>query len=194
MSSIDNDEAASYTPFQRETLLSVAFDSIRHGLIHNEPLPVDAQVFDEALRAHRATFVTLKLNHELRGCIGMLEACRPLVVDVAHNAYAAAFSDPRFPHLNEHEARRVSIHVSILTPPEPMPVRSEQDLLEKLRPHIDGVILTDGIYRGTFLPSVWESLPDPHDFLQALKRKAGLPAHYWSATLRVERYRAVVIE
>ncbi len=172
----------------REQLMEVAWHAIRHGVHHQSPLKIDPQDYPEALRVERACFVTLNRNRLLRGCIGHLEAYQPLVVDVAENAYAAAFRDPRFPPLSEAELHHLDIHISILTPSEPIPFTSEEDLLHQIRPGIDGLILVDGRHRGTFLPSVWESLPDPRDFLLHLKQKAGLPPHYWSDTLEVFRY------
>lgn len=173
---------------QRGILMQVARDSIGHGLAHGVPLAVDASDYEEALTATRACFVTLNLRGDLRGCIGHLEAIQPLVVDVAENAFAAAFRDPRFPPLTGGEWPAVAIHISVLSPAQPMHFRDEQDLLAQLRPGVDGLILRDGPYRGTFLPSVWESLPQPTDFFMHLKGKAGLPADYWSDSLQVSRY------
>ena len=124
----------------------------------------------------------------LRGCIGHLEAVQPLVVDVAENAFAAAFRDPRFPALTAREWPDVEVHLSILTPAQPITFVDEPDLLAQLRPGEDGLILEDGPNRGTFLPSVWESLPDAGQFLTQLKRKAGLAANHWSEQLRIYRY------
>jgi AmmeMemoRadiSam system protein A len=142
------------------------------------------------LQEERATFVTLTIGGALRGCIGMLEACRPLAEDVAENARAAAFDDPRFAPLSREEFARLEIHISVLSPPGEMAFRSEADLLEQIRPGVDGLILQEGGRRGTFLPSVWEELPDRTMFLMHLKMKAGLPGSYWSDTLRVFRYTA----
>jgi len=111
-----------------------------------------------------------------------------LVEDVAENAWSAAFRDPRFPPLTAAELPGLGIHISVLTPPQPMHFTSEADLLRQIRPGVDGLILQDGWARGTFLPSVWESLPRVADFWTQLKHKAGLPAHHWSADLRVFRY------
>ena len=142
------------------------------------------------LKQKRATFVTLTLGGALRGCIGMLEACRPLAEDVAANACAAAFEDPRFEPLSKEEFENLEIHISVLSPPEEMKFSSEADLLEQIRPGVDGLILQEGGRRGTFLPSVWEDLPGAELFLMHLKMKAGLPNTYWSDTLRVSRYTA----
>ena len=140
------------------------------------------------LMDERATFVTLTISGHLRGCIGMLEACRPLAEDVAANACAAAFEDPRFDPLTKKEFEKIEIHISVLSPPEELTFSSEEDVLSQIRPGIDGLILQEGFRRGTFLPSVWEELPEKELFWAHLKRKAGLPTDYWSATLRVFRY------
>lgn len=176
------------TPSQRNTLLTTARASIRHGLDTGSPLEVDIEQFDQPLQEERACFVTLHRNRNLRGCIGHLEVVQPLILDVAENAFAAAFKDPRFAPLQENEMEGLDIHISILTLPRPLSFSTEQDLLSRLRPGIDGLILEDGAHRGTFLPSVWESLPDPESFLQHLKIKAGLPQNYWSDTVTIYRY------
>ena len=172
----------------RQQLLGIAIDSIRHGLARGTPLEVDARQLPDDLRATRATFVTLERKKRLRGCIGMLEARFPLGVDVANNAFNAAFRDPRFPPLAEDELEGLDIHISILSPPEPLPCADEADLLEKIRPNVDGLIIADGWHHATFLPSVWEHLPKPRDFVAELKMKAGLAPDHWSKTLKVERY------
>jgi AmmeMemoRadiSam system protein A len=136
----------------------------------------------------RATFVTLTIGGSLRGCIGMLEAVRPMAEDVAANAVAAAFEDPRFAPLSLSEVEQVKISISVLSPPEEITFSSEEDLLEQIRPGVDGLILKEGFNRGTFLPSVWEELPEKNLFFEHLKRKAGLPFGYWSDSIRVYRY------
>lgn len=171
---------------QRQRVLDVARESIRHGLTYGKPLPVQDE--DAALLQPGASFVTLNLHDELRGCIGSLEAHQPLVKDVAQNAFSAAFRDSRFPPVTASEFDALDLHISILSPSEPLHFSSEADLLRQLRPGIDGLVLTDGYHRGTFLPQVWEQLPEPAEFLAHLKRKAGLPVNHWSPTLRVERY------
>ncbi len=176
------------SPAHRRILLQVARDSIAHGLRTGRPLVVDPADFDPELQAQRATFVTLEEGGQLRGCIGHLEAIQPLVADVAENAFNAAFRDPRFPPVSAGEFDALEIHISVLSPPEPMAFDSETDLLRQIRPGVDGLILEEGIYKGTFLPSVWEQLPDPRQFLAQLKMKAGLPPNYWSDTLKVSRY------
>ena len=125
---------------------------------------------------------------QLRGCIGILKPVRPLAEDIAYNAWAAAFSDSRFMPLQADELDGLDIHISILAAPEKMEFASEDDLVEQIRPGTDGLILEDGFNKGTFLPSVWESLKDSREFLNHLKLKAGLPAIYWSDEIRVQRY------
>ncbi|MDH3342434.1 MAG: AmmeMemoRadiSam system protein A [Gammaproteobacteria bacterium] len=174
---------------QRQQLHDIALDSIMAGLATGTALSVDLSKLDPALNTPRATFVTLQKRGELRGCIGMLEPVRALAEDVAHNAYAAAFSDPRFPPLAEHELAQLDVHISILGTPEKMTFDSEQDLVAQLRPGVDGLIMQEGYNRGTFLPSVWESLTEPADFLRHLKLKSGLPENYWSDSIEIQRYR-----
>ena len=171
-------------------LLQVAREAIAHMLTYGCRMHVDLDKYASELHEKRATFVTLHLYQELRGCVGSLEAYQPLATDVAYNAYAAAFCDPRFSALTEDEFKDVEIHITILNPAEEISFKSEEDLLSQLRPHVDGLILSDGDRRGTFLPAVWESLPEPREFLKHLKLKAGLPVNYWSDTLRVKRYTA----
>jgi len=171
----------------RQELLELAERAIEAGL-GGERIKVHPADFPQPLRNTRATFVTLTIHARLRGCIGTLEARRTLVEDVAANAYSAAFEDPRFAPLERGELGHLEIHLSLLSLPEPLTFSSEDDLLAQIRPGIDGLVLQEGIRRGTFLPSVWEQLPEPVEFLRHLKRKAGLPGEYWSSTLRVSRY------
>lgn len=163
------------TPEQRRTLLVVARASIAFGLEHGRPLPARAEDCEPALREIRGTFVTLQLDGALRGCIGSLEAHQPLVEDVAQHAFDAAYRDPRFPPVSALEAPRLELHISVLSPNEPLSICDEADLLRQVRPCIDGLIIAQGRRRATFLPSVWESLPEPAHFLAHLKRKAGIP-------------------
>jgi AmmeMemoRadiSam system protein B/AmmeMemoRadiSam system protein A len=141
-----------------------------------------------ALAAPAATFVTLTLDGTLHGCIGTLEPRRSLAEDVQANAVAAALSDPRFPALTRAEWPRVRVEVSLLSPPTALHVAGEADALRQLRPGLDGVILVAGLQRATFLPQVWEQLPEPAEFLAHLKQKAGFPADAWSDDFRLFRY------
>lgn len=151
-------------------------------------LPAAVEPAHTALAQPGATFVTLTLHDNLRGCIGTLEAWRSLAEDVCSNARAAAFRDPRFPPLSRDEWATTSVEVSLLQPPTALDFVDEEDARRQLRPGIDGLILEFGGHCGTFLPQVWESLPDPHDFLCQLKRKAGLPADFWAPGIRLLRY------
>lgn len=178
----------------RKRLLDLAKPSIAHGLNTGKALKIDLSDYPPELTVSRATFVTLQKQGQLRGCIGMLEAVRPMAEDVAENAFSAAFKDCRFPPLEADELDELDIHISILSPAEPIALTSEQDLIDQLRPGIDGLILEEGFKRGTFLPSVWDSLPDPRQFLQHLKQKAGLPPHYWSDSIKISRYTAEIID
>ncbi len=150
--------------------------------------PAEADDSFPWLREAGATFVTLTQHGELRGCIGTLEAHRALIDDVKANALAAAFRDPRFPPLPEFELAHTALEVSLLTPPQIMAFRDEKDALAQLRPGVDGVILQFARFRSTFLPQVWEQLPDPRQFMAHLKHKAGLPTDYWSPDFRLSRY------
>lgn len=183
----------SLSKAQQQQLLELAKASIRHGLQTGLPLAIDLNAYPVVLREPRATFVTLNSQQQLRGCIGMLQALRPLAQDIVENAFAAAFRDPRFPPLTAEEFDSLDIHLSILSPAEPISFVSEHDLIEQLRPGIDGLILQEGRRRGTFLPSVWESLPKAEQFLRHLKQKAGLAPNYWSDSLSVYRYTTEVI-
>ncbi|MDO8464399.1 MAG: AmmeMemoRadiSam system protein B [Gallionella sp.] len=140
------------------------------------------------LKQPGATFVTLTLHGQLRGCIGSLEAHRPLAEDVRRNAVASAFQDPRFAPLTAEEFADVAVEVSLLTPAQPMQFRDELDALTQLRPNVDGVIFEYGAYRSTFLPQVWENLAQPRQFLAMLKRKAGLPDDFWAEGIKLSRY------
>ncbi|MDP2810981.1 MAG: AmmeMemoRadiSam system protein A [Rhodocyclaceae bacterium] len=141
-----------------------------------------------ALARPGATFVTLTQNGQLRGCIGSLQAHRLLDQDVRANAVAAAFKDPRFPPLTLAELPRTRVEVSLLTEPQPMSFTDEADALRQLRPNVDGIIFSAGPRRSTFLPQVWEQLPEPHVFMAHLKQKAGLPADFWSSEVQLQRY------
>jgi AmmeMemoRadiSam system protein A len=136
-------------------------------------------------------FVTLTRETRLRGCIGTIQPSGPLVRAVAESAYSAAFRDPRFPQLQVEELAGTSIEISVLSPMEPLAAASRDALVAVLQPGVDGLLLEDGRYRSTFLPKVWEQLPDPDAFLDQLFLKAGLPAGHWSPSLRVHRYQTL---
>ena len=181
-----------YTPTHKQQLLALARDSIRHGLVHHRPLPVNVENFPESLREMRAAFVTLHKQARLRGCIGTTTAVAPLIVSVSDNAYSAAFRDPRFQPLAETEFPDIHISLSILTPSEEITFTSETDLLAQLCPGTDGLIIERHTRKATFLPSVWTSLRKPEDFLHQLKLKAGILSD--QTPLRAWRYQAETIE
>ncbi len=150
--------------------------------------PLSAVADAPWLQEHGATFVTLTQAGKLRGCIGSLQAHRPLVQDVKANALAAAFSDPRFMPLERSELELTRVEISLLSPSEALTFSSEQDALAQLRPQIDGIVFEYSHFRSTFLPQVWEQLPDPETFMAHLKRKAGLSPDFWAESVRLSRY------
>lgn len=172
-------------------LIAIARDELARSLGRTQETPQDVDPWEAEpwLFEPGAVFVTLKQNGALRGCVGSLLPVRPLIEDVRHNAVAAASRDPRFEPLAPRELDAVEIEVSKLTVPEPMPFTDEADALAQLRPGVDGVVLRCGARRATFLPQVWDSLPQPAAFLASLKRKAGLEPDFWDDEVRLERYR-----
>jgi AmmeMemoRadiSam system protein A len=166
------------------TLLTLARNAIAVRMGLAQSVTVNAP----ELLKNSATFVTLTQNGQLRGCIGSLQAYRPLLDDIRENACNAAFRDPRFKPLSADELPITHVEVSLLTPAETMQFSSEADALAQLRPNIDGIIFSAGNRRSTFLPQVWEQLPKPADFMAHLKQKAGLPANYWGSDVKLERY------
>ncbi|MCR4303763.1 MAG: AmmeMemoRadiSam system protein A [Gallionella sp.] len=140
------------------------------------------------LTEHGACFVTLTQSGELRGCIGSLQAHRPLLADVKSNAVSAALHDPRFTPLCAEELDITTVEISLLSATQAMEVRDEADALAQLRPNIDGIVFEYGHYRSTFLPQVWESLAQPRQFLAMLRRKAGLPDDFWAEGVKLSRY------
>jgi len=176
------------TSEDQQVCLHIARDSIRHGLNHGTKLHISSQDYSHDLQQELASFVTLHINGQLRGCIGALEAYQPLIEDIAEHAFAAAFNDPRFPALTEDEFEQLDLEISVLGKPEKMSFESEDDLLQQIQPNIDGLILESDYHRGTFLPSVWEQLPDKKEFLNHLKMKAGLPSHWWDYAVKISRY------
>ncbi|WP_319379810.1 AmmeMemoRadiSam system protein A [Thiomicrorhabdus sp.] len=178
---------------QQRKLLSIAKQRISQAWQSN-PLSEFSQFaehvsIDPCLRENGASFVTLNKAGQLRGCIGSLQPRCAIAEDVFNNAYSAAFRDPRFPPLQANETGHLQIEISVLGTPEPIErCGSKQALLQQLRPFEDGLILTDGFKRATFLPSVWEQLPDKNEFVDYLMRKGGMLS--WSDTMRCERYTA----
>jgi len=183
------------TADEKLLLLQLARRSIELT-VHQHALPLlDLSELSEPLREYGATFVTLTIGGELRGCIGALEPYQPLVQDVCEHAAAAALEDYRFPPVTPDEVPLLEIEISRLTPPERFVYNSPTELLTRLRPLIDGVILRDPPRRATFLPQVWEKIPQPAVFLTQLCQKMGAPANLWQRkplevyTYQVEEFR-----
>lgn len=177
----------------RRSLLDLAYRSIEFGFKTGYPLNINLRDYAVELAQQRATFVTLEKNHQLRGCIGMLDAVLPLAEDISENAFSAAFKDPRFPPLERFELKELEIHLSILSPSVQVEFTSEEDLISQIRPEIDGLILVMDTRKGTFLPSVWQSIPVADQFLRHLKQKAGLAKNFWSDQIKVYRYTTEII-
>jgi AmmeMemoRadiSam system protein A len=135
-----------------------------------------------------ATFVTLQRAGRLRGCIGSIEARRPIGDDVRENAVSAAMRDPRFVPMTLDELDDLSVEVTVLSPLEAVPARSEAEAIAVIRPGVDGLVLAHRFNKGTFIPQMWEQLPDPREFLRALRHKAGLPRDFWDAELTLQRF------
>ena len=178
----------------QDLLLDVARRSIAHGLQQGAGLSLDIDEYPARMQTVRATFVTLRIATELRGCMGSLHARLALVADVAENAYSAAFRDPRFSAVQSAELSQLDVSIAILNEAHPIRFDSELDLREPIRPRIDGLILRCGSQRGLLLPSVWETLPETSEFLAHLKMKAGLTRDFWSEEITVERFTATVVK
>jgi len=164
---------------EKTSLLSLARQDITLAVNRKPLLTLKLEEFTPALQEWGAAFVTLTLHGNLRGCIGALEAYQPLVQDVCEHAVAAALEDFRFQPVKPEEAEQLMIEISRLTQPQALEYGSSRELLDKLRPGIDGVVLRDGGRRATFLPQVWEKLPEPEDFLANLCMKMYAPANLW---------------
>lgn len=175
----------SFTNEQQRQMLALARSAIAAQFHPREVIKPDECFW---LQSERACFVTLKINGRLRGCIGSLHTSRTLQEDLWQNAHAAAFSDPRFPPLTEQELEQVRLELSVLTELQPLNVTSEAELLSRLRPGVDGLVIEDGLRKATFLPTVWEQLPEPAAFLEQLRLKAGMPAGHWSETIQCSIY------
>ncbi|WP_428035095.1 AmmeMemoRadiSam system protein A [Amphritea sp.] len=182
-----------YSATEQQFLLQLARETVARGVSGLEPQRPSAENIPEGVERSRACFVTLKLDGRLRGCIGNLEANSSLVDAVLRNSYLAAFRDQRFDPVSAAELAKLQYEISVLTPMVPLPVSSEADLLAKIRPGIDGLLFEAEGHRSTFLPSVWEQLNQPKNFLNQLRQKAGLAADYWSDDVQCWIYQAIKI-
>ena len=181
-------------PPQQKELLRLARQAIARGCRHSLPPEPDHENQPDLFLSPAACFVTLHKQGQLRGCIGSLEPHRLLIDDVLHNAFASACRDHRFPPVQENELTDIHIEISILTPKQMMEADNEAELLEELRPGIDGLIIQSGFRSATFLPQVWKQLPDPKQFLAHLKQKAGMPVDIWPEDMECYKYQCIQFE
>lgn len=180
---------APLTNQEKQTLMRLAREALLACVTGRRLPPLELKSVPERLGSLGATFVTLTRRGALRGCIGALQAQIPLAEDVRQHAVAAALDDFRFSPVQPDELDQIEIEVSVLTEPEPLRYEGPEDLIRRLSPGVDGVILTSGAHRATFLPQVWEKVPDAELFLEMLCEKAGLPAGAWrEGRLQVSTY------
>ena len=190
-SEISAEQGQALVKLARKTLM----ERFGRKLVAEEQILLNQQLKDPDLQAASGVFVTLKIGGRLRGCIGSLEGHEPLADGVRSHAVNAAFHDPRFSPLKSKELDQISIEVSVLTEPQPLAYADADDLIAKLRPGMDGVTIRKGFASATFLPQVWEQLPDPEVFLSHLCMKANLGAHAWrNSRLEVETYQVQYFE
>lgn len=188
------EEQTGFSDTDRWALRVIAQQSIAHGVRHARPLAVDPLEFSPLLRAPAASFVTLRRAAQLRGCVGSLDVERPLIADVAHNAFAAAFHDPRFPPVADHELEDLTLSISVLSPWERIVGSTRAEVEAQIRVGLDGVVLTVAALRATLLPSMWDRVSDAGTFLDLLLHKANLPRDYWSQELEFWRYTTETVQ
>lgn len=180
------------TDTEKDILLRLARQTLETVIRDRSRLHIDLEKYTPRLQENGASFVTLTRHEALRGCIGTLEAYQPLVQDVCEHAEAAALEDYRFPPVRPEELEKINIEISVLTPAVPFEYTTPDELMKRLKPGIDGVVLHDGRHRATFLPQVWEQLPEPEDFLSHLCAKMGAASDLWRhKLLRVSTYQVV---
>ena len=186
--------SAKFTEIQKQKLINLARQTITHELDMGIEPDISEFRDDDTFNQMLASFVTLKMDNQLRGCMGTVDAKQPLYLDVMHNSISAAFNDSRFGHLTVGELSRITLSISILTRPQRVAVGTEADLIQILEPGEDGLVLQEGIRRATFLPTVWDQVPSADMFLSQLKQKGGWPGDYWSSSMQVSRYHTVNID
>lgn len=169
----------SLSPDDRKRLLELAREAMTDAVTGKRKKDIDISSISDPLRQIGASFVTLTIEGDLRGCIGTLEAYQPLYRDVQDHAIQSALEDYRFPPVTAEEIPLISIEISRLTSPVPLPYKKPEELPGLLKPHVDGVILKDGFHRATFLPQVWQQLPEPPIFLSHLCQKMGAAPDLW---------------
>lgn len=191
-----DEKSTTFTEAEQKRLIQLARAAIEFGFkTGHQPSTSDLQIDNlDSISAHNPCFVTLEKNQDLRGCIGTLSYDnRRLIDNVVKYAYAAAFEDYRFHPVTTEEWQEISVEISVLSEPESIDVRSEEDLLQKLTPKQDGLILESGSKRATFLPAVWDQLSDKKEFVTQLKRKAGIAIDDWPSNMKCSLYQAVKI-
>ena len=176
---------------EKKALLYIARKTINEGCVQGLPPDPDWQGQPQRFCQPAACFVTLHKHGALRGCIGSTVAHRPLLADVIHNAFASAFRDSRFPPVTASELSEINIEISLLTPQQRLTVTSEEDLLQTIRPGIDGLLIRNARHSATFLPQVWQQLPSPGQFLQHLKVKAGIAPKEWPEDMECFCYQCI---
>lgn len=174
-------------------MLLLAWQSIAHGLKHGAPISINVDDYPEELRQPAACYIMLKLGQQPRGCVGSVEAIRPLGEDIAENAFAAAFCDRHFAPLSADEFSNTEISILLLSELEALPCQNEEELINALRPNVDGLMLRDGPRRANLLPTAWENIRGTLNFVSQIKQLAGLPMNYWSKSIQLYRYTARVI-
>ena len=179
---------------ERLILVGLARQALEHAVRHRKIMSIGSEFEHNRLNQPAACFVTLHIEDRLRGCVGTVEAYRPLFDDIAENAFNAARLDPRFNPVTKSELQHIRVSLSLLTAPEVLTINDEDELRQQIVPGRDGLILKAGMRRGLFLPAVWEQIPDVADFLQHLKRKAGLKVNFWSRDIEISRFYAIEIE
>ena len=178
-------------PKDQQQLIKLARQVIETGAELGHQPDMNTDDYPDYLKQPGACFVSLHISCQLRGCIGSLTAYQPLIDDIIQRAYSAAFHDPRFPPITTEEAKQLDIEISVLTPQTAIDCDTEQELLNTLVPHQDGLTIEAGTHKATFLPVVWEQLPDKQDFLDQLRLKAGLAKNYWSSDVKAFRYHTI---
>lgn len=191
---LEEEHLKNFARHNKEALLTIVTNALKLAVEKHQIYKPKRDEFSNVLFNRGASFVTLEKNGRLRGCIGSLLPENAIAVDLANNAFAAAMNDSRFRPITQDELKEIDFSISLLTNFEEIEFNSEQDLLSKIQPNIDGILVKDGERQGLFLPAVWEKIPDSQEFLTELKIKAGLSPTYWSDKIKVFRFRTVEIK
>lgn len=169
-------------------MLLLAWESIAHGLKTGKPLSIDVDDYPIELAEPKPCFVLLKQKQAVRGCVGSIEPIRPLGEDLVENAFAAAFCDRHFMPLSDNELDQTQINILLISPLQALSCDSQMTLIEQLQPRVDGLLIRDGSHHASLLPAAWETFKTPMEFVNQLKRQAGLPMTYWSKNTQIFRF------